>query len=290
MARDMLLSRFRMIRRAFLLLSFAFAAACGGGTPGRPEPAADAFSELRPNAAGKVLAIGAPCKPDDGWQYMYPAGWPRMPTMGDGGVIIPPSIPPDYKETWQLEPGIGYCVIDPRTAPDGFFTSNCHVDRDCPAGSRCDGANRCNLPCGSDSDCRPGNRCPPRANGARFCEQGCPVEQPAPHYGCYEYIGPRACYYPAGPAAAVRTLCRCVPKPQNSAEWECAPEDSCPPSSGPESPCRQPSSGALTCRYEQYGTVVTCACQAEKFSCMSSGGVGNSGPFDASATTEAGAP
>jgi hypothetical protein len=267
-----------MRQRTLISVFILMAAGCAG----------EEHTELRPNASGKLLAIGAPCKPEDGWQYMYPPGWPQTPTMGDGGVIIPQPVPPDYKEPWQLEPGIGYCVIDPRTAPDGFFTSNCHADRDCPKGSRCDDANRCNLPCGSDSDCRPGNYCPSRPSGARFCEQGCPVEQPAPHYGCYVYTGPRACYYPAESTAAARTLCRCVHKPQNDAQWECAPEDSCPPSPVAESPCRLPSSGELTCRYEQYGAVVTCACQSGTFSCMSSESIGNGGLFDASATPEAG--
>jgi hypothetical protein len=246
------------MRYSLSIVLISFATGCGG----------DPHTELRPNAAGQVLAIGAPCKPEDGWQYMFPPGWPSTPTIGDGGVRMSVPVPPDYKEPWQLEPGIGYCVVDPRTAPDGFFTSNCHADRDCPGGSRCDDGNRCNLPCGSDSDCKPGLYCPARPSGPRFCEQGCPVAQPAPHDHCYEYTGPSACYYPARVAAAARTLCRCVRKPQNDAEWECAPEDSCPPSPVPESPCQTPPGGALTCRYESYGAVVTCTCQASKFTCM----------------------
>jgi hypothetical protein len=247
-----------------------------------------AHTELQPNASGVVLSIGSRCKAEDGWRYMYPPGWPTMTIVSDAGLLIPPPIPPDYKETFQLPPGVGYCMVDPVTAPDGFFTSNCQRDRDCPEGSRCDSINHCNLPCASDADCRPGFVCATAKTRARFCAQGCPVSPPEPHFGCYEYRGPRACYYPenvgAGGPASVRTLCRCVPKPQNSAEWECAAEDACPPSPPGQTPCRLPSAGELVCRYDQYGETRTCRCLGTEFSCE-----GSSGPHpivDASATTE----
>jgi hypothetical protein len=264
-----------MRRATLVLLGVGLLGGCRGD---------DGHTELRPNAAGRVLAIGSACKPEDGWQYMFPPGWPADPIAEDGGVRTSVPLPSDYKETFQLDPGIGYCVVDPQTAPDGFFTSNCHQDRDCPAGARCDEANRCNLACARDSDCHPGLYCPETPGGARFCQQGCPVSAPAPHDGCYEYRGPRPCYYPAtGGPGDVRTICRCASKPQNSAEWECVPEDSCPPSPAGESPCRPPASGEVTCRYDQFEE--TCRCQAGKFACTTSSPVG---PVDASATSEAG--
>src|SRR5687768_1545927 len=90
-----------------LLCSFA-AGACSARA--LPDSTSDALSPahtpLRPNDAGVVLAIGARCKPEDGWQYVWPPG-PESPD-GGGPTAIP--VPADYKATHQLEPGIGYCL------------------------------------------------------------------------------------------------------------------------------------------------------------------------------------
>jgi hypothetical protein len=80
---------------------------------------------LRPNDAGQVRSIGATCRPEDGWQY----DWPAPPEAPDGGGPHTVPIPPDYTETHQLQPGIGYCRQG--TYEGGFFTSNCVTASDC---------------------------------------------------------------------------------------------------------------------------------------------------------------
>ena len=219
---------------AVLMLGLATAVAGCGNRPSAPAsdaadaaaPAAAAHTPLRASDAGVVLAIGAACKPEDGWQYT----WPPAPPAPDASGPTTVPIPADYRERHQLEPGIGYCLKG--TYPGGFFTSNCRGDRDCPADSRCD-HDRCGIACQQDSDCRrPELYCPPRQGerpGARFCAPGCPVSIPAAGHDCYEgYGGPWMCAYPPASAGAAapggRTICRCVLGDLNTATWQCAPE------------------------------------------------------------------
>jgi hypothetical protein len=246
--------------------------------PSSPDATSADRTALRPNDAGVVLPIGAPCKPEDGWQYVYPPNWPTVPPDSGAPTTVP--IPPDYKETHQLEPGIGYCVTHLQTYPDGFFTSNCRVDSDCPTGAGCDGS-WCNVPCAQDGDCRRGLYCPENPGRARFCRQGCPDPMPTQGYSCYTYGGPHVCAYPS--ASGSRTICRCAPKPFNDAVWECTPESQCPPSAPGESPCKTLTPSPLTCSYGS----TSCRCEAGQFAC-SPGSSPDAGT--ATATTEAGVP
>jgi hypothetical protein len=165
--------------------------------------------------------IGGPCKPEDGWQYKFPPGWPDGTQVADGGGPVAIPVPPDFMEDFQLDPGIKYCVTRLRAYPDGFFTSNCKSDSDCSEGARCDDS-WCNAPCGGDEDCRAGLYCPLNGSKTRFCRQGCPISMPADGDGsCYDYGGPWTCPYDSGGA---KTVCRCVSRPQNTAVWECGPQ------------------------------------------------------------------
>ena len=273
--RGLMHMRFRLFATASTALAFG----CSAGAS-NPDASSARNTALRPNDAGVVLPIGAPCKPEDGWQYVYPPNWPTE--SPDSGVPTAVPIPPDYKETHQLEPGIGYCVTRLRTHPDGFFTSNCRVDSDCPTGARCDGS-WCNVPCTKDGECRRGLYCPENAGRTRFCREGCPDPMPAQGYGCYaDYGGPWVCAYPA--VSGPRTICRCALKPLNDAVWECTAESQCPPSApGAGSPCQAAAQVPLTCSYSS----TSCRCEAGKFACS------NTSSLDAgtaTATTEAGVP
>jgi hypothetical protein len=166
-------------------------------------------------------AIGGPCKPEDGWQYTYPPGWPTTdsPVVDDGGAPTAVPIPPNYMEAHQLAPGVRYCVTRLPAYPDGFFTSNCKTDGDCPSEARCDGS-WCNRSCANDGDCRVGLYCPSTTSGARFCRQGCPLSQPMNGDGsCYTYGGPWLCAYPS---AGGQTVCRCTLMDLNTATWACS--------------------------------------------------------------------
>jgi hypothetical protein len=223
-----------------------------------PDASSVRSTALRPNDAGRVLPIGSSCKPEDGWQYVWPAGWPTGDP--DSGVPTAVPIPPDYKETHQLEPGIGYCVTHLATHPDGFFTSNCRADSDCPVGANCDGS-WCNVPCAKDADCQRGLYCPENAGRTRFCRQGCPDPMPAQGYGCYVYGGPWVCAYPA--TSGQRTICRCALKPFNDAVWECTPASQCPPSLPGTTACDASAQMPLICRYGD----TSCSCEGGKFVC-----------------------
>lgn len=268
-----------MPRGFFAVATAALLFGCSSASKSSLDAAPALNTALRPNDAGKVLPIGSPCKPEDGWQYVYPPGWP---TVGpDSGVPTAVPIPPDYRETHQLEPGIGYCVTHLRTHPEGFFTSNCRSDNDCPVASRCDGS-WCNLPCTADGDCRRGLHCPENSGRTQFCREGCPDPMPPQGWGCYaDYGGPWVCAYPAtiGP----RTICRCALKPLNDAVWECTPESQCPPSRPEGTPCQASAQSSLTCSYGSD----SCRCEGGKFVCSPAGSV-DAGT--ATATSEAGVP
>jgi hypothetical protein len=241
------------------------------------------YTALRPNEAGKVLRIGSACKPEDGWQYTFPPGWPTGREAADSGVPTALPIPPDYKETHQLEPGIGYCVTHLRTHPNGFFTSNCRADSDCPREGRCDGS-WCNVPCATNDDCGDGLYCPSNSGRARFCREGCPAVMPPAGQGCYDsYGGPWLCPYSL--AAGAETICRCVLKPLNDAVWECTPDTQCPESAPGESPCRAGANAPLTCSFGD----LTCRCEAGRFQCSPGHPTDAAPATTATATTEAGA-
>jgi hypothetical protein len=261
-----------------LLLTAVLAVGCSSRDSSSSVTLGERRTELRPNDAGVVIKIGSACKPEDGWQYQFPPGWPTGQEAADSGVPTTVPIPPDHKETHQLEPGIGYCVTNLATHPQGFFTSNCKTDGDCPREARCDGS-WCNVPCNGDTDCGVGLYCPPNPGGTRFCRQGCPAA-PVPATDCYFYGGPWVCPYPV--AGGERTICRCVLQPLNTAVWQCTPEGQCPPSAPGETACKAPARAGLTCSYGD----VTCKCEADRFRCLPGPSTVTSGT--ATATTDAG--
>jgi hypothetical protein len=134
----------------------------GGSGSGRsPEqPQVQAVIVLLPDAgrsrdAGPGLPIGAPCARADGYQQAEPL------------------IPPDASAPWgsaptgiaenQLPPGVRYCIVTD-AFPNGYYTSNCKTDADCPTGARCFGEFQCEAPCQSDNDCKAPTVCFPPAN------------------------------------------------------------------------------------------------------------------------------
>lgn len=117
-------------------------------------------------APSSPLVIGATCTSADGYQVLSSGAC----AGSDGGPVA--CDPPDgYVDLPFLPPGIGYCLAPGGLYPHGYFTMNCGADRDCPAGSRCDGT-QCRAPCTLDSDCETPNVCPIQT-GIRFCQ--CPA-------------------------------------------------------------------------------------------------------------------
>lgn len=103
-------------------------------------------------ASAIQIAVGDPCT-TEGW---HPT--PYATAVPDSNVPTATPVPPGHLESWQLPPGIGYCMSPGGGYPYGYFTMNCVSDSDCPGGARCDGL-MCRRPCGSDGDCRKPTLC-----------------------------------------------------------------------------------------------------------------------------------
>jgi hypothetical protein len=225
-----------------------------------------------PSKTATSPKIGGPCKPEDGWQYKYPDGWPAGPV--DSSTPVANTPPANFIEDFQLPAGIKYCVTRLLWRPNGFFTSNCKSDGDCPGGSRCNGS-WCDAPCTSDAQCESGLYCP-SSDGVRFCREGCPVGVPSEGYYCYHYGGPPLCRYQEQEESDI--ACQCVPQPMNSAVWQCRSTadagtmNRCPataPASlsgvvcgGIASPLAYPGS---VCAWPVDAGVLTCRCTLQAF-------------------------
>jgi len=125
-----------------------------------------------PGSALRGPAIGDPCEASDGWQAA-PLVPDDAPASSDTPVGTAP--PPGYVDRTDLPPGVGFCLTPGGLYPNGYFTSNCHNDADCPDGARCGGtgggvvAGLCVRPCTSSSECAPPSTCD-RGGLVSFCQ------------------------------------------------------------------------------------------------------------------------
>lgn len=147
------------------LLSVALATGCSTTEANDPAPkkTQNSTTEAKDSAAEKTqeLAIGAACTSADGWQQKAITCPPL-----DGPTACPP--PANYVERHQLPPRVRYCVESP-LYPDGYFTSNCSADVDCPVESFCDGQN-CRASCVTDDECRSPSHCVSLGAPRPFCQ------------------------------------------------------------------------------------------------------------------------
>jgi len=124
------------------------------------------------------LRVGDPCTEGDGW---HPAPIPC--DSPDAGRPATCAVPAGYVDRPQLPPGIGFCLTPGGEYPYGYFTMNCSVDANCPAGSRCDGV-LCRRPCATDTDCDVHGARPSACNDASAGTPACaPAVQCAPENG-----------------------------------------------------------------------------------------------------------
>ena len=147
------------LRLVAALLAVVALTSCSRGSG---EPAKEREAAAR-QALGEV-AVGAPCKPEDGWT---PAPIQAAPDSTDPVAV---AVPPDHVEYHQVAAGVLYCGGPSAMYPHGYFTANCAADSDCPNGSLCDGS-LCRAPCETDAECKAPTRCipTPTANGVRYC-------------------------------------------------------------------------------------------------------------------------
>ena len=108
--------------------------------------------------------IGAACEASDGWQPTDLS----VPASGGEPAALP--VPDGYTDTPQLPPGVLFCLTPGGVYPNGYLTSNCESDADCPAGTLCDDV-QCRLPCVDDAECTAPSICgvPAGKHQVRFC-------------------------------------------------------------------------------------------------------------------------
>jgi hypothetical protein len=128
-------------------------------------------------AVSRGRRIGAACQPSDGYQpdwskhEVRAAAQAAQMTKQNAKPLnlldfAGPDAPPPL-DRHQLPPGRAYCIVGDEN-PDGYLTSNCKTDADCPSPATCDGS-LCRAGCVADSDCVAPTTCAPIAPGLRSC-------------------------------------------------------------------------------------------------------------------------
>jgi len=110
---------------------------------------AEAFVNTAPD-------VGASCTPDDD---SAPSG-----RSADGGSAPHSTDPSATADATKLAPGVGFCLHGSQAYPNGYFTSNCASDADCPKGAKCDDGGLCRATCSGDSACKAPMTCRPHGS------------------------------------------------------------------------------------------------------------------------------
>jgi hypothetical protein len=131
-----------------------------------PSPAASA---KQPSNRGRV--VGAACSAKDGYVPDFSSLRGKAAKDLEKGVPVNLVTYVDAKtplpiQEHQLPPGVLYCIEGP-SYPDGYLTSNCQADIDCPTPATCS-RGQCRASCDDDGDCLTPAVCV-KANSAGYC-------------------------------------------------------------------------------------------------------------------------
>jgi hypothetical protein len=188
------------IEKSVLMASALVALALGGDVrsvfAADDASAPEATTSLSPAAAANMSAnrgkvIGAPCQRSDG----YWPDWSKVNAKveaqraenkknGDNRLInrmnFVSADSPAPLRLYELPPGTLYCLVTDET-PNGYLTSNCKTDGDCPSPASCDGT-QCRANCTANSDCNAPAICSPMFAQLSMCrivnlrqEEGVPI-------------------------------------------------------------------------------------------------------------------
>jgi len=143
------------------------------GTAAAAPGASPAALAQAPVSRGKV--VGAPCQPSDGYQPDFSKieakaarAAARDPSKLLNLIDFVDASTPLPQEAHQLPLGIPHCVISD-DSPNGYLTTNCKTDNDCPSPASCDGT-RCRAGCTSDADCLAPATCSSAGrSGLKYC-------------------------------------------------------------------------------------------------------------------------
>jgi hypothetical protein len=126
-----------------------------------------------PANRGKV--IGARCHPGDGYLPDWTKLEIKVKAAEAAQTVKRPINVMDYATPdtpapvgpAHLPSGQVYCLSTPEY-PEGYLTSNCTTDADCPSPATCDGT-LCRAACSADLDCPPPMACPKMSAKLNWC-------------------------------------------------------------------------------------------------------------------------